>query len=361
MSQGNNPIFVTRPSLGPIPEFDEYLEQMWESGILTHNGPLLQRLERELMAYLKVRNMVCVVNGTAALDLAIRAYDLQGEIITSPFSFIATANIIDWNRIKPVFVDIDPHTWNIDPEKVEDAITDRTAAILPVHVFSAPCDVEALQDIADRHNLKLIYDSAHATAVEYKGRPLVEYGDVSCLSFHATKLYNTGEGGGCVCRDDEIVDRIKRLRFFGFDDSKDIVDEGTNAKMTEIHAALGLVNLKYLDEVRADRKRKYAYYQKQLAASPFIDFQRFEEESYNYSYMPVLFDSEERLLDAVRKLGAKKIFPRRYFYPSLNRVRGFMDSALPIAESIAERILCLPLYYDLTTEEIDQIVKIIIS
>lgn len=351
-----SPIYVTRPSLAPLSEFEAYLREVWRSGVMTHNGPLVQRLERELCDYLGVRNLVCLANGTCALQLAIRALDLEGEIITTPFTYVATANIISWERCVPVFADIDPHTWNIDPDDVESLVTERTSAILPVHVFSAPCDDARLQAIADRHGLKLIYDAAHATAVEVDGASVLRRGDVSALSFHATKLFNTGEGGACVTDDDALAERIRRMRFFGHDDAKEIVDEGMNAKMTEINAALGLANLAHLDAVRAARREKTACYEQRLGDVPFVTFQHHDRDAYNYSYLPIVLDTEARLLALVERLAAAGIHPRRYFHPALNTVAHFAATRpLPVAERVAASVLCLPLYDTLEEADIDRI------
>ncbi len=349
------PIYVTQPSLAPLEEFNVYLQQIWDTGIMTHNGPLMQQLECDLSGLLGVQDTICVANGAVAMQLAIRALDLAGEIITTPFSFIATANAIAWERCTPVFVDIDPETWNIDPEKIEAAITDRTVAILPVHVFSAPCDVVHIQQIADKHGLKVIYDAAHAMCVDIDGNSVMSYGDVSCTSFHATKLLNTCEGGACFTRDAELAARIRRMRFFGFDENKEVVDEGMNAKMTEIAAGLGLANLKHLDEVRRNRREKYQLYQELLSDRDYISFQKFDPEEYNYSYMPVLFDSEKRLLDVLARLNAEQIYPRRYFSPSLHSLAIFKKSEMPVSNSIAARIACLPLYNELELEEIQRV------
>jgi dTDP-4-amino-4,6-dideoxygalactose transaminase len=333
----NSPIYVTRPSLAPLEEYIQYLETIWETGIVTNNGPMVQQLERELCTYLRVKHTVCVANGTCALQLAIRALDLSGEVITTPFTFVATASIIAWERCRPVFVDITPDIWNIDPDKIEDRITDETSAILPVHVFSAPCDVDRIQAIADKHELRVIYDAAHAITVELGGKPLLRYGDISAVSFHATKLFNTGEGGAC---------------------DKDTVDSGTNAKMTEISAALGLANLGWLDCVRQNRRKKHMFYQSLLSKLPFVTFQRHDSDAYNYSYMPILFESEELLLRVVDRLADDNIFPRRYFYPSLNTVSVFDPQAsLPVSERVGRTVLCLPLYDTLSFEDIERICR----
>lgn len=354
-----SPIYVTQPSLAPLAEFNEYLEKIWATGVMTHNGPFMQQLEKEISAYEGVPDTICLANGTCAMQLAIRAMDLEGEIITTPFTFIATANSITWERCTPVFVDIDPGTWNIDAEKIEAAITGKTCAILPVHVFSAPCDVVRIQQIADKHGLKVIYDAAHAMCVKVNGRSIMSYGDVSTTSFHATKLFNTCEGGACFTANKALAARMRRMRFFGFDERKEIVDDGMNAKMTEISAALGLANLKHLDGVRKNRRKKYELYQQLLSGCEYITFQKFDPEEYNYSYMPVLFDTEARLLQTLEKMAAEKIFPRRYFYPSLHDVRIFEKVELPVSESIASRIACLPLYNALTEVEISEICRLI--
>lgn len=361
-------INVTQPSLAPLSEFIPYLERIWASGIMTHNGPLLQELERELGKAFGVPDVVCLASGTAALQLALRALDITGgEIITTPFTFIATANIIRWERCTPVFVDIDPETWNIDPAQIEAAITPQTRAILPVHVFSAPCDVAAIKAIADKHGLKVIYDAAHATAVELDNQSIMLHGDVSCLSFHATKLFNTCEGGACVTDNPELAARIRRMRFFGFDDNKEIVDDGMNAKMTEIAAALGLANLKYLLPVKANRRDKYRLYMKCLQDNRHIRFQKFPPEAYNYSYMPVVFDSEETLLRVESHLKANGIVPRRYFSPSLNTVLPLRREhappgpSLPVSERIASHVLCLPLHDQLPDLEIRHISDLVLA
>ncbi|MBI4678163.1 MAG: DegT/DnrJ/EryC1/StrS family aminotransferase [Elusimicrobia bacterium] len=347
------------PFRPPLKEYVAYLEGIWESGIMTHNGPLVRRLENEIAKALKVRHVACLANGTLALQLAIRGLRLKGEVITTPFSYAATPAAIAWEGCKPVFADIDPETLNIDPGRIEGKITERTCAIAPVHVFSCPCDTARIQEIADRHGIKVVYDAAHAFAVEWGGRSLLEYGDVSAFSLHATKLINCGEGGGCVSRERGLIERIKRLRFFGHDDEKRIVDEGTNAKMHEITAALGLVNLKWLDRVLGNRREKYGLYQRRLAGVGCLRFQKFPPESYNYSYMPVICETKETMLRVEGALRRNDILPRRYFHPSLNLTKPYFQPGLPVSESIAERTLCLPLYDDLPESDIERICDII--
>ncbi len=353
-----SPIYVTKPSLAPLEEFLPYLETIWETGVMTHNGPLVQQLEKALCEYLNVPHVICVANGTCALQLAIRALDLTGEIITTPFTFIATANIIAWERCQPVFVDIDAETWNLDPNQIEANITDQTTAILPVHVFSAPCDVERIQAIANKHNLKVIYDAAHAMAVNFKDKSILSYGDISAVSFHATKLFNTAEGGACITNNDQLAERLRQMRFFGFNSQKEIVDDGMNAKMTEVNAGLGLANLKWIEKVKKDRQEKYELYRQLLSKVSSISFQVFDRNAYNYSYMPVLFESETLLLKVKERLEQQKIYPRRYFYPSLNEVGIFSrQTSLPISEKVARTILCLPLYYELNKQDIELICR----
>jgi dTDP-4-amino-4,6-dideoxygalactose transaminase len=356
----NQPIYVTKPFLPPLDEFIERLKYVWDSGILTHNGPLVQKLEKDLCDYFKFHDIVVVTNGTIAIQLAIKALDLKGEIITTPFTWIATASAIMWENCKPVFVDVQADTFNIDPDRIEASITEKTCAILGVHVFSNPCDVDKIKALADKHNLKVVYDAAHAMGVNYRGKSLLEYGDVSATSFHATKIFQTGEGGACVSENEEILTRIRRLRFFGHNENKEVADIGCNGKMTEIHAALGLVNLSWFDQVMRNRRAKYELYQKRLSKCDFIGFQKFPCESYNYSYMPVLFDNEKQLFEIIKKLNEKNVFPRRYFYPALNTVDAVsVYKRFPVAEDLAKRILCLPLYDSLGSEEIEYICELI--
>lgn len=362
MQKDKKPIHVTQPSLPPLDEYVKILEGVWERGILTHNGPLVQQLEKDLIDYLNVKKLVAVTNGTIAIQLAIRALNLEGEIITSPFTWIATVSAIKWEKCRPVFADVQPDTFNIDPQKIEEKITDKTSAILPVHVFSNPCDVEAIQKIADKYKLKVIYDAAHAMCVYYKGKSLLECGDISATSFHATKIFQSGEGGACITNDQQLFERLRRLRFFGHNEKKDIVDEGINGKMTEVHAALGLASLKWLDDVLRDRREKYELYMQRLGKSSFIKFQKFPAESYNYSYMPVLFEDENQLLAVVKKLNEHDIYPRRYFYPALNTVKAVSEyENFPVAEDLASRILCLPLFYTLKKKDIEYICSLIIN
>lgn len=356
------PIYVTQPSLAPLEEYTELLAQVWESGILTHNGPMVQRLERELCGWLDLQHFVSVTNGTVAIQMAIKALELQGEIITTPFTWVATLSAIKWEGCTPVFCDIEADTFNIDPRKIEAAITDKTVAIMPVHVFGNPCDVEAIEAIAKKHGLKVIYDAAHAVGSTYEGKSVLEWGDVSTTSLHATKLFNTAEGGGCITTNEELSHKLERIRFFGHNNAKEIVEDGFNGKLTEVHAALGIANLKYGDEVLDDRKRKYQMYLDGLSVCEGLMFQNLKFGEPNYSYFPVVFDSEEQLLQAEEALNAENIFPRRYFYPSVNTLEHIVDyEPMPVSEDVSSRILCLPLYWKLGPEEMEVISHVIIS
>jgi dTDP-4-amino-4,6-dideoxygalactose transaminase len=354
-----NPIFVTQPSLAPLEKYFEILEDVWERGILTHNGPLVQKLEKDICAKLGLQNFVAVSNGTIALQMAIKALGLKGEIITTPFTWIATVSAIKWEGCKPVFCDIDPQTLNIDPNRIEDHITDKTVGIMPVHVFGNPCNVDTLEEIGKKYNLKIIYDAAHAVGSTYKGKSLLEYGDISATSLHATKLLNTAEGGGCITNDVELHNKLKRIRFFGHNEEKDnIIEDGFNGKMTEVHAALGLANLKYYDDVLAKRKELYNKYLTELESQP-LDFQTIEEGA-NFSYFPIIFKSESELLEMEKMLNKNNIFPRRYFSPSVNTFTKIVaKQSCPVSEEISNRILCLPLYFNLSNSNVEKIVSII--
>jgi len=353
-------IFVTQPSLAPLSEFVEILKGVWDRGILTHNGPLVQQFEKDLSAKLGLNNFTVVSNGTVAIQMALKALELKGEIITTAFTWIATVSAIKWENCTPIFCDIDPDTLNIDPTKIEALISDQTVGIMPVHVFGNPCDVRAIEAIAKKHDLKVIYDAAHGIGSTFDGQSILNCGDISATSLHATKLLNTGEGGGCVVNNDELDAKIKRIRFFGHNEQKDIVEDGFNGKLTEIHAALGLANLKYYDDVLADRKRKYFHYHERLQDLNGARFQKVKDGETNYSYFPIIFDSEERLLKVEKALNAERIFPRRYFYPSVNTFKAVVEyRECPISESIAAKILCLPLYYDLEQADAVKICEII--
>lgn len=361
MNKSDN-IFVTQPSLAPLEEFTELLEQVWKSGILTHNGPMVQRLEKELCDWLELKHCAVVTNGTIAIQMAIKALALKGEIITTPFTWVATLSAIKWEGCTPVFCDIEADTFNIDPSKIEAAITEKTVAIMPVHVFGNPCDVEAIEAIAEKHGLKVIYDAAHAIGSNYKGKSILDWGDISATSLHATKLFNTAEGGACITTDEKLASKLERIRFFGHNDAKEIVEDGFNGKLTEVHAALGLANLKYGTDVLADRRRKYQLYVDGLSACEGLTFQNLKLGEPNYSYFPVVFESEDQLVIAEKSLNAQNIFPRRYFSPSVNTLDKIVDYApMPVSEDLSHRILCLPLYWKLDVDVVQQIVAVIIA
>ena len=359
-AQNKQPIYVTQPSLPSLEEYFGYLKGAWESGILTHNGPLVQELEKKLCCVLGIKNFLAVTNGTIAIQMAIKALDLKGEIITTPFSWVATISAIKWEGCTPVFCDIDPESLNIDPAKIETLITDKTVAIMPVHVFGNPCNVKEIEAIANKNGLKVIYDAAHAIGTTVNGESVLKWGDISATSMHATKLINTAEGGGCITSNLEVHEKLKRIRFFGHDDAKDIIEDGFNGKMTEVHAALGLANLKDYHDVLVDRKQKYQLYRDALQKTPNLRFQKLNGDGCNYSYFPVIFEDEKVLLEVEKKLNESQIFPRRYFYPSLNTLEKVVEyTCLPISENVSKCILCLPLYRDLKVNLIKEIARIV--
>jgi len=364
MKRFEKPVYVTMPTLAPLGDVDAYLAQIWRSGVMTHNGPLVQQFERDFSAWAGVKRTVAVCNGTLAIQLAIRALDLPtgGEIITTPFTFIATTSSILYEGYKPVFVDVDPETLNMDPSNIEAAITDKTVAILPVHVFGNPCDCERIDAIAAKHGLKVIYDAAHAVGVSVNGRSVFAYGDISTTSFHATKLLNTSEGGGIFARNEDVDARLRELRFFGYDSAKDVARIGTNAKMTEVNAAIGLANLKLMDAILADRRRKYGLYKEILSSSAALGFQRIDD-SCNRSYFPVIFKTEDELLKVDAGLKELNVFARRYFWPSVNTYKRICPDAdkCMISEDVANRILCLPLYYSLPIGDVGTIAESVVK
>lgn len=355
------PVHVTQPFLPPLSEFTELLEGVWENKILTHNGPLVQRFEKELERRLGVNRFVAVTNCTIALQMAIRALNLKGEIIISAFTWIATVSAVKWEGCTPVCCDINAETFNIDTTKIEELITPNTVAIMPVHVFGNPCDVDTIQQIADKHGLKVIYDAAHAIGTTWHGKSVLGHGDISCTSMHATKLLNSAEGGGCITKHSALASKLERIRFFGHDENKNIVEDGFNGKMTEVHAALGLVNLNYFDDVLKDRVQKAAVYKELLKDNPRLTFQQKQAGGdSNDSYFPVVFESEELLLNVLSALAKEDIYPRRYFHPSVNQFTEVIDyKPVPVSENISSRILCLPLFYQLQEKDQNSICKII--
>jgi len=361
-------IYVTQPLLPPLEEFVPYLEKIWKSKWLTNGGPFHQELEKKLAEYLGVAHLALFANGTLALVTALQALRITGEVITTPFSFVATAHSLLWNGIKPVFVDIHPETFNLDPEKIEAAITPRTTAIMPVHVYGRPCGVEKIQKIADTYGLKVIYDAAHSFGVNYKGESLLKHGDFSTLSFHATKVFNTFEGGAIVCPDAKTKSHIDDLKNFGHHDEVTVVAPGINAKMNELQAAFGLLQLKHIDKAIDRRREIDTQYREQLlpvkgVACPSLPV----DTTYNYAYFPILIEkdypiSRDELNDKLRRHG---VFPRRYFYPLISEFpmyRGLPSANcknLPFATELANKVLCLPIYPALENDSITRITSII--
>lgn len=350
---------VTKSFLPPLEEYTAYLRKVWESNQLTNNGPLVQELEQKLKDYLGVKHLFFVSNGTIAEQIAIKALDLKGEIITTPFSYVATTSSIVWEGCQPVFVDIDPKTLCIDPDLIEAAITPRTSAIVATHVYGIPCAVEEIKIIAQKHKLKVIYDAAHTFAVKFHGKSLVSYGDISTLSFHATKLFHTVEGGAIISEDDDLAHRISYMRNFGHKGQEAFWGLGINGKNSEFHAAMGLCNLPHIEEIVAARKQVSHYYDKFLEDSRLIRPKLPRGTEYNYAYYPVLFPSEEDLVKIKENLNIEEVFPRRYFFPALNYLPYTENQEMIVSEDLSRRILCLPLYDDLKNEDIQKIVSII--
>ncbi|MEJ8552666.1 DegT/DnrJ/EryC1/StrS family aminotransferase [Tepidibacter sp. Z1-5] len=354
-------INVTKTYLPDINKYKKYVEHIFESGWITNNGKLVQELEIKLKEYLGVRNILLVSNGTIALQVAYKLLELKGDVITTPFSFVATTSSLVWEGLKPVFVDIDKHNLNIDTSKIEDSISDNTCAILPVHVFGNVCDVEKIKEIAKKYDLKVIYDAAHAFGVKYKNKSILNYGDVSVISFHATKIFHTIEGGALVINDDKLYEKAKKMINFGITGPETIEGLGINAKMNEFQAAMGLCVLEDIDCQISKRKAIYDKYKRELSHK--LQFQKIRNQiDYNYSYFSIGFETEDILYKVLQKLNSKNIFPRRYFYPSLNNLNYLKNSQVCSAsEDISKRILCLPLYHQLKVEEQDSIIEIINS
>jgi dTDP-4-amino-4,6-dideoxygalactose transaminase len=351
---------VTKPFLPSEKEFRSYVKSIWERQWLTNNGPLVNTLELKLKEYLGLDHMLYVSNGTVALLLAIKALELNGEIITTPFSFVATTSSIVWQGCKPVFVDIDPETFNIDPDKIEAAITPQTSAILATHVYGTPCDIDAIQQIADKYGLKVIYDAAHCFGTRYKNRSIFEYGDISTTSFHSTKLFHTIEGGAVFTRQPELLKKMALMRNFGYSGVDTFSEQGINAKNCEFHAAMGLCNLPHIDEILRKRKYLSAHYMLRLNKLD-VQFQKLQcIEDYNYAYFPILFKSEELMKESKEKLELAQIYCRRYFYPSLSALPYVQNVTMPVCDSIASRIMCLPLYHTLTLADLDLICRLLL-
>lgn len=352
-------INVTKTYLPNKEKYKKYIDEIYENGWLTNNGPLVQRLEKRLAEYLGVKNIVLVSNGTIALEIAYRTLGLKGFVITTPFSFVATTSSLVTNQLLPIFADINEKTFNLNPQNIEKLITPNTSAILPVHVFGNACQVEEIKRIANKHNLKVIYDAAHAFDVKYKDQSILNHGDISTLSFHATKLFHSIEGGALIINDDELVQKAKYLINFGIKNAEEIPHLGTNAKMNEFEAAMGLCVLDDMEEIKEKRKIVIENYRKEL--KDLVQFQEQNENATeNYSYFPVVFNREEQLLKVQKALNDKQIFPRRYFYPSLDTLEYIEPKQeCKISRDISKRILCLPIYAELKKDIQNLIIKII--
>jgi dTDP-4-amino-4,6-dideoxygalactose transaminase len=363
-------IYVTRPLLPALEDFIPYLEKIWDSKCLTNGGPFHEELEAALASYLSVEHLALFANGTIALVTALQALRITGEVITTPYSFVATGHSLLWNSITPVFVDIDPATCNLSPDKIEQAITPRTTAIMPVHCYGTPCDVERIQQIADTYGLKVIYDAAHAFGVKYKGSSLLKHGDLSILSFHATKVFNTFEGGAIICPDAKTKQRIDYLKNFGFASETTVMAPGINGKMNEVQAAFGILQLKHIDEAISRRRSIDILYRKLLEGICGITcLVQPADTTMNYSYFPIFVNSDYPLSREAlyQKLQGNNIYARRYFYPLISEFpmyRGLPSANrdnLCVATDVANSVLCLPIYPGLSDEEIIQIANMIAS
>ncbi len=353
---------VTKPYLPPKEEYLEILNEIWERNWLTNNGPILVKLEETLKQYLDSTNLLFVTNGTIALQIAIKALKIEGEIITTPFSYVATTSSIVWENCMPVFTDIDKDDFNINPELIEEKITKNTKAILATHVFGNPCKINVIQKIADRYKLKVIYDAAHCFGTKYMGNHVFNYGDISTTSFHATKLLSTIEGGAIFTKNKDLFKILKFYRNFGHISPTEFAMVGINGKNSEFHAAMGLANMRHIDEILARRKIQWLRYKDLLNNVPEIKLLEIRDNvDFNYSYFPLVFESEEILLRVIHNLENNSIYPRRYFYPSLNTLNFVKHTNCPVSESISSRILTLPLFHELSMNSIDQIVKIILD
>jgi dTDP-4-amino-4,6-dideoxygalactose transaminase len=369
MEKERKHIYVTQPALPALEEFEPYLAQIWDNKILTNNGPFHKRFEDELTNYLGVKYLSLFANGTLALITALQALKITGEVITTPFSFVATTHALWWNNIKPVFVDIEPESFTINHDKIEAAITPQTTAIMPVHVYGNPCNLEMIQKIADTYNLKVIYDAAHAFGVKIGGNSILNYGDLSILSFHATKTFHTFEGGAIICHDKKMKERIDFLKNFGFVDETTVIEPGINAKMNEIQAAFGILQLKKVDEYIRKRKQIASVYRNGLSKIGGIKIPAENDKiTYPYTYFPILIDEHnfgETRDELYYRLMRGQIYGRRYFYPLISQFptyRGLTSAKpenLPVATSIANQVICLPIYPSLDIEDVNYIIRLI--
>ncbi|WP_289021495.1 DegT/DnrJ/EryC1/StrS family aminotransferase [uncultured Salegentibacter sp.] len=350
---------VTKTYFPDLEEYNAQLKRIWQNEWLTNRGELVKELEEKIKTQLNIPNITLTTNGTLPIQIALNVLANKGEVITTPFSYVATTSAIVWEHCTPVFVDIHPEYLTIDETKIEAAITPKTTAILATHVFGNPCHVEEIERIAQKHDLKVIYDAAHCYGVRYKGKSLFNYGDVSTCSFHATKIFHTGEGGAFFCKDDALNHKLFYSHNFGHKTATEFQGVGINAKMSELQAAMGLTVLPYMEEIFKGRKKVVDFYNENLDFSKLKKLKIREETTWNYSYYPVIFENEETLLKVQRSLNKNEIYPRRYFYPSLNTLKYTEKIQMENSESVASRILCLPLYNGLTAKETREICKII--
>ena len=359
----DKPILVTKPFLPPQSEYMTYLKGVWERCWLTNDGPLVRELERRLEDYFEVDNLIFLTNGTIAIQLAIKALNLSGEIITTPFSYVATTSSIVWENCEPIFVDIFPERFTINTDLIEEKITERTSAILSTHVFGNPCNMDAIARLADKFDLKVIYDAAHCFGTLYHDKSVMQYGDVSCISFHATKLFHTIEGGAVTTSDDGLAYRLRKMRNFGHNGPLKFEGVGINGKNSEVHAAMGLVNLNHMDNIMSRRREQVELY-KSLLSNTELRFQQIEKLAVdNSAYCAILTRNESTTIRVQEKLRENRIGSRRYFNPSLNKLdytRGAAQSC-PISEDVADRVLCLPVYHDLSDDDIKRVSEIIKS
>lgn len=352
-------ITVTKTFLPPIESYNFYLKKAWDKSWITNRGELTIELENKIKKDYNINNIIITNNGTIPLQIALKIFGNYGEIITTPFSYVATSAAIIWENCKPVFVDIHPEYLTIDESKIENAITEKTTAILATHVFGNPCHILAIEKIAKKNGLKVIYDAAHCFGVKYKGDSIFNYGDISTCSFHATKIFHTGEGGGMFCNDDDVYKKLFYSHNFGHNGPLNFHGLGINAKISELQSAMGLAVYDQLDTIFTERRKVVNYYNSHLALDKIKVLKIREETEWNYSYYPIILDSENTLLSIESELNKNQIIPRRYFYPSLNTIPYINSSEMPISESIASRILCLPLYVGLTENELSKIVSLI--
>lgn len=348
---------VTKPFSPPIEEYQKLVEGIWKRNWFANNGPLVNDLELRLKDYLDLKHVLYVTNGTVAIQIALKALNINKEVITTPFSYIATTSSLVWEGCKPIFVDIDPETFNINPKKIEQAVTENTQAILATHCFGNPCEVEEIDKIAKKYNLKVIYDAAHCFGTRYKGRSIFEWGDISTTSFHATKLFHTIEGGAVFTKDPVLIKQLAWRRNFGHNGPEDFHGVGINAKNSEFHAAMGIVNLGYVNQILNSRKTQADHYNKMFLKAKLLNPKIHNEAEFNHSYYPIVFENEEILLAVKLELELEEIFPRRYFFPTLSSLNYVEKYDTPIADDIARRILCLPMYHGLGQFEIEMICR----